>query len=259
MNTSQPSLRQHYYDWLASPAPDRPKGGRVAGEKTVRGFRRGQALAEQQAEAWKEIQHCLNQESGPRVWVWSDLHLFHRNIIRYSGRPFFNLEQMNEELLKTAERLVGKEDWLVFGGDLSFGSMEDTRDWLAQLDCRKATLLGNHDVDRQEKVHGWESLGFEAVADVQAWDLKTPWEMQDGLRVQSLWLTHYPLPASRIPAGVLNVHGHTHTENLGGRRLNASVEQIDYQPQLLKDWVQGQRLAPPIEDTAGVPSKEKAL
>ena len=245
MNTTQLQLRQAYYQWLASPSPSHPRGGRVAGEKTVRGFKKGQALADESQAGWQALYAALLGRAPGRVWIWSDLHLFHKNIIRYSGRPFFSTEQMNEALLMAAEAVVAPEDWLVFAGDLSFGSMEDTADWLAQLDCRKATLLGNHDVDRQEKTQGWSSLGFEAVADVQAWDLPVAWEMADGRRIRSLWLTHYPLPDERIPAGVLNIHGHTHDKNLGGKRLNVSVEQVDYQPQLLRDWVEAQVLLPP--------------
>ena len=29
------------------------------------------------------------------TWVWSDLHLHHRNIIRYTERPFASCEQMD--------------------------------------------------------------------------------------------------------------------------------------------------------------------
>lgn len=244
MNSSQLQLRQHYYQWLASPVPGQPKKGRVAGEKTVRGFRQGGVWAEETQSQWDQAKNCLLNPLGPQVWVWSDLHLFHKNIIRYSSRPFFSVDQMNESLLRAAEEVVRPGDWLLFLGDLSFGSMDDTADWLAQIDGHKATILGNHDVDRQEKVQRWRSLGFEAVADVQAWDLPEPWEMKDGLRVSSLWLTHYPLDASRIPAGVLNIHGHTHDINLGGRRLNASVEQVQYQPQPLREWVERQSLQP---------------
>ncbi len=247
MNVSSNALRQHYYAWLASPAPYREGGGRVAGEKTVRGFRRGQAWEEEHAGAWKAIQEAVGQQgrSGAdhKVWVWSDLHLFHANIIRYSKRPFYSAEQMNADLLAAAQAVVGPQDWLLFLGDLSLGPMEEVAQWMEQVPGRKACILGNHDVDRQEKWQAWQTLGFEAVADVQALELPEPWEMADGTRLQALWLTHYPLPTERIPPGVLNVHGHTHDVNLGGRRLNVSVEQVGYRPQELRPWVESQRLS----------------
>ena len=34
------------------------------------------------------------------VWLWSDLHLHHRNIIRYADRPHATVESMNAELLE---------------------------------------------------------------------------------------------------------------------------------------------------------------
>jgi len=170
--------------------------------------------------------------------------LFHKNIIRYSGRPFYSVDEMNASLLSAAQAVVGPNDWLFFLGDLSFGSMAQTQEWLGQLPGKLVTLLGNHDVDRQEKLHGWRSLGFKAVADVQAWELPTPWEMADGLRIHTVWFTHYPLANHLVPPGVLNVHGHTHDQNLGGRRLNASVEQMDYRPQEIRGLVERHALLP---------------
>ena len=49
-------------------------------------------------------------ETGARTWIWSDLHLHHKNIIRYCHRPFQSVEAMNEALLAAWKQTVGEAD-----------------------------------------------------------------------------------------------------------------------------------------------------
>ena len=43
-----------------------------------------------------------------------------------------------------------------------------------------------------------------------------------------LVLTHIPL--EEVPEGTVNLHGHLHQHRLPGRRINVSVEQLEYRP-----------------------------
>ena len=48
-----------------------------------------------------------------KVWITSDSHFSHVNIIKYCNRPFDNVETMNETIIKNWNNAVSKDD-LVF-------------------------------------------------------------------------------------------------------------------------------------------------
>ena len=152
------------------------------------------------------------------VWVWSDLHLGHGNIIRYTDRPFADVAAMNAALYGNWEETVGETDTLVFVGDLAMRDAVSEPTWQrirSGRGARKQLVFGNHDLT------GGGDLrvdGFDDVCAVLCIDGDPP-----------LVCTHLPL--KEVPAGCANVHGHTHNEP--PRRtphINVSVEQLDYRP-----------------------------
>jgi len=52
-------------------------------------------------------------------YLISDLHLDHENIIEYCSRPFEDVEEMNEVLVKNWNVTVDPDDEVIFGGDLT--------------------------------------------------------------------------------------------------------------------------------------------
>jgi calcineurin-like phosphoesterase family protein len=222
-----PLLAQRYAQWLLAkfPGTEFP----VAGARVRQGFARALRYTPPRPEVWAALEHAW-QTTPERVWIWSDLHLFHANIIRHSQRPTENVTAMNQQLLASAQARVNPNDWLVCLGDLSLGTADDTASWLAQCPGRKVLLLGNHDVDRQQYTR-WPAVWaqFEAIDLTRVW-AATP-------HAPELWLTHYPLGRALVPEGVLNVHGHIHTRVLEGPFLNVSVEQQGLAPARLLDRV----------------------
>ncbi len=152
------------------------------------------------------------------VWLWSDLHLGHGNIIRYTERPFEDVAAMNATLYRNWEETVGEADTLVFVGDLAMRDAVSEGTWQRIRDGRgacKRLVFGNHDLT------GGGDLrvdGFDDICSVLCIDGDPP-----------LVCTHLPL--KQVPAGCVNVHGHTHNElPRETRHVNVSVEQIEYRP-----------------------------
>ena len=153
-----------------------------------------------------------------RVKVWSDLHLGHANIIEYQHRPFRDVGQMDAALWDAWWTAVRPDDALVCVGDLAMGAAVSGDTWervTAAPGAPKVLIVGNHDVGGNGRLR---VEGFQRNLAV----LVTPGEPP------LIW-THAPLP--EVPAGHVNVHGHTHsTHRVGTPHINVSVEQLAYSP-----------------------------
>ena len=227
MNTSQSTtfrttlqhqqLQKVYRAYLNSVA-EHTQGRLVAGQKTRDGLALGEQLMNTTAAQWEDFRNIW-QHNPERIWVWSDLHLSHKNISRHAGRPFDNIMYMNQTL-QTNAQCVPKDDIVLCLGDVSFDDPIFTQQWLHQCPGRKFLILGNHDIDRSYKREALLSLGFEGVAEC----LVLPHNNQQ------LWLTHYPLGRNCLPKDTINVHGHTHQHSIDGPYVNVCVEHINYTP-----------------------------
>lgn len=163
-----------------------------------------------------------------RVWFWSDLHLFHKNIIPYTGRPFEDVDGMNDTLMRNCLEHVAPGDILIFGGDITMGSVTATNELLQAIPCYKINVLGNHDIERKGK-----RLAL-AVDEVAAY-------LELSVRGVSVLVTHYPVSDLILAPGQINLHGHIHNTELhpslgdGSRHINMSVEHTGFAPASLDE------------------------
>jgi len=83
----------------------------------------------------------------------SDLHAYHKNINdRLDGRGFPSVEEMNKFMINQWNSRVKRNDEVIILGDVSFGSVKETTDFVRQLNGKKYLIIGNHDrfLDRKE-------------------------------------------------------------------------------------------------------------
>lgn len=166
------------------------------------------------------------------VWVWSDLHFGHDNIIRYTDRPFANAEEMDAQLYANWEATVEREARVVIVGDVAMRDAVAEHTWQRirrASGADKRLVFGNHDLTGSGALR---VDGFDDICSVLCADGDPP-----------LVFTHLPL--ARVPAGAVNVHGHTHAEAPGRTpHINVSVEQLDYRPvALARLWRLARELA----------------
>ena len=80
------------------------------------------------------------------LWFTSDTHFCHENIVKFSGRPFANAAEMNEELIRRWNETV-PEDGIVFHlGDFCMGGSKEWNDIMYRLHGKIYLILGNHDM-----------------------------------------------------------------------------------------------------------------
>lgn len=153
-----------------------------------------------------------------KVWVWSDLHFGHKNIIRFSDRPFPDVETMNEMLVLEFNELVKPNDISIWVGDIGFYPDDKTNSILHRCNGYKILVAGNHDFNKRKL----RKLHFDETHIVYNLTI-------DGRVVA---FSHYPM--DNLPNGWFNVHGHVHKSKgdpaSTNRHVNVNCEFIDYKP-----------------------------
>jgi len=85
-----------------------------------------------------------DSEKDGKIFLISDTHFNHGNIIRYCNRPFTTVEKMNQTIINKWNSTVTNDDTVYFMGDLTLE--EDRLDyWLGKLNGKIKFIRGNHD------------------------------------------------------------------------------------------------------------------
>jgi calcineurin-like phosphoesterase family protein len=153
------------------------------------------------------------------VYVISDTHFLHEEIIGISERLFRSVEEMNSTIIDNINGIVGPHDTLIHLGDVGTGPWDKIQEIILQIKCHnKILVMGNH--DRNLSPQAWREIGFQEVS---------PWPI-----IYDDWyiMCHEPILIEKnSPFGV--IHGHTHHNSYDSPNhhyFNASVEVLDYKP-----------------------------
>jgi len=135
----------------------------------------------------------------PMIWMWSDPHFWHGGsnggIIAFSKRPYATIEDMNKDLIRRHNAIVGKDDLVICFGDFGMGPVERLKEIFDQLNGRQVLIRGNHD----RGIISMLSMGFAMVVDECSMEL-------DGNRY---YMSHRP--HSVLPKNCKGCfHGHVH-------------------------------------------------
>ncbi len=149
----------------------------------------------------------------PSVFLISDTHFGHYNIIKYCNRPFISSEEMDETLIENWNKVVSKEDKVYHLGDVGFKSFLRMEELFNNLNGTKILIKGNHD---NFKLSQYAKL-FKDV--------------RGSHQLGGCLLTHIPIHPDSLSRWKANIHGHVHNDTLEDKRyVNISVENINYTP-----------------------------
>jgi len=137
------------------------------------------------------------------IWFTSDQHWGHGNIIRFSKRPYANVEEMNERLIENWNRVVGPQDLVYHLGDVFLTTTEEARQIRSRLNGRICLIQGNH-----EKTALSLRGAFEWVKDY--YELKAP-DPDAANGMQRIVLCHYAFRVwNKSHHGAWHLYGHSH-------------------------------------------------
>lgn len=133
------------------------------------------------------------------IYFWADTHFNHAGILRYCGRPFVSVAEMNYALVEAWNAVVRTRDTIYLLGDFAFASKDgtDVPTLFARLQGYKHLVTGNHD----EKNPAVLKLPWESISSLRT-------VKDNGMRAE---VCHYPLATwKRADRGALMLHGHSH-------------------------------------------------
>jgi len=139
------------------------------------------------------------------VWFASDYHFCHANVIKYDGRPYKDVEEMNESLILNWNDCVGVDDTVFYLGDLSFDrSGKQTKEIMNRINGKIHYILGNHDDEKDMR----RLNRFETISDYI--NLSIPDE-DNPRKKQGIMMMHYPILSwDKAHHGDWHLHGHCH-------------------------------------------------
>ncbi len=180
------------------------------------------------------------------VYFTSDIHWGHAGVIKYCDRPFADVNEMNEALIKNWNNSVKPEDTIYVLGDMALCPYKEFEPIAKRLNGTKYLIQGNHD---HYSISQYERAGFKVFLEVKM-----------KIAGQTVRLSHYPyaLPWWKRPfaykselrfldrrppkiKGEWLMHGHTHTKyKIADNRLHVGVDANNFRPVSFKEiesWI----------------------
>ncbi len=175
----------------------------------------------------------------------SDLHFGHTNVIKFDHRPFVDIDEMDQALIRLWNDRVQKDDMVYIVGDLCYKS-EHTPDWyLKQLKGHKILILGNHDLPILNNPEALRYLeGIDKMMHVRDED-------------KEICLCHFPIAEwDGFFHGSWHIYGHIHNHRdesyeymkTKERALNAGCMINDFAPASFNELVRNNEFFKTQED-----------
>ena len=170
-----------------------------------------------------------------QIWITSDLHLGHRNILSFernnlndNGFYFNTIEEYNDMVIRRINSSVDEQDILYILGDFGFGTTEEITKWVSQINGYKVLILGNHD---HFSVKQALEMGFNEA-------YQGPYFLKEG-KGMILMAHEPPIEAKENPYIAYCFYGHLHDMVVTyPNYINVNVDINHYKPINLSKYIQ---------------------
>ena len=169
----------------------------------------------------------------PKIFIVSDTHFGHKNIINCCDRPFFSVKHMDDSLIRWWNETVGQDDIVYHLGDFQFGmqtNKETFCEYISKLNGKIHFIKGNHDAPKDVEMSRLASFSEYIILEAYG---------------KRILLIHYPI--HRMAYEYKNPHieydlclfGHVHNgpesySLCDNKHCNVSLEKTNYRPVELK-------------------------
>lgn len=172
------------------------------------------------------------------IWMTSDLHISHERISELAGRPFDNINDMNEAIVSNWNETVAPEDTVYILGDLCLGKMDDSLPIAGELQGYKILIPGNHDRVSPMYSHkkGYDRWAARYRNEAGICEILDPQVRIDIGHHRKVLVSHFPYSGDSrkedrfvdyrpVDTGEFLVQGHVHEKWLQkGRQINVGLD-----------------------------------
>lgn len=166
-----------------------------------------------------------------KIFLVSDTHFAHKNIIAYCRRGFRDLRNHDLTLIERWNRVVAPEDTVYHLGDFVMGDSFNVYSYLTRLNGHIILVRGNHDTKGKIEIYERNFPGKIEVHDIAYLSFERYF----------LIMCHFPILSPEYAAmvtqnnnEVIVCHGHVHDQlpffNPETRTFNLSADVIDFTP-----------------------------
>ena len=171
---------------------------------------------------------------------YSDPHLGHANIIKYCNRPFASIAEMESELVRRYNEVVGPRDTVLWCGDAFFGDASRSKEILNNMNGRKILVKGNHDKSPAVMTEiGFDLCLTECTLRIAGRSCRVshfPPAYPGVQDTEQTWKDKYKSLRPKLAKGEILIHGHTHsTERIRDNCIHVGVDAWDYRPALMSE------------------------
>ncbi|MFA8451198.1 MAG: metallophosphoesterase family protein [Bacteroidales bacterium] len=160
------------------------------------------------------------------IYFTSDHHFGHKNIIKYSNRPFADVEEMNNSLIERWNSKIQKNDKVYHLGDIGFCDTSTLKHIISQLNGKIHLVKGNHD-----RISSEIKNLFEWVKDYHELKLN---DVDHNSGKQLIVLSHYAMRVwNKSHHGSYHLYGHSHGElpdDIHSLSFDVGVDAHNYYP-----------------------------
>lgn len=173
-------------------------------------------------------------QKGQKIFFTSDLHVGHRNVLTFCNRPFKDLKDMSEGLIRRWNSVVGENDIVFDLGDMFwFDGRHDVKRFVDRLNGKIYKIAGNHDVDPKKLFELCDPAKVEILDDIVLLWI-TGLVPESPLKATEFILCHFPLATwPHWSHGSIQLFGHIHSGPVSDNELDIPGKDLT-----LKDGMQ---------------------
>lgn len=174
----------------------------------------------------KIINHNVTMDETKKLWFFSDLHFNHCRLVKSTPyhfdevRNFDTVQEMNNILISNWQNTVGKNDIVIFSGDLMMNTPmteveKNINDLFIPLNGIKYWIKGNHDHQIIKKLN---SIHFDFIKN-RIYLVDAPY-LYFNYHNKDVFIQHHDYQHNNVFSNqiidindTLLIHGHTHLKD----------------------------------------------